>query len=152
VAPLVETSVQMLQARAAEAGVCLAVAVAPDTPDVDADSGRILQVLGNLIGNALKYTPAGGTITVGAKGDGEEVLLWVSDTGAGIAARHLPHLFDRFWHMRGASRTRGSGLGLAIARGIVAAHGGRIWVESTVGEGSTFRFTLPRRNAAPRTD
>ena len=151
VGPLVERSVQMFEARAAEAGVRLSLAVAPDTPDVDADGARILQVLGNLLGNALKYTPAGGTITAGAEPQGDEVLLWVRDTGAGIAAQHLPHLFDRFWHMRGASRTRGSGLGLAIARGIVAAHGGRIWVESTVGEGSTFRFTLPRRNAPPRT-
>lgn len=140
---LVDASAKMFDARARADGVRILTEVDSRTPLVAADGARVLQVLGNLIGNALKYTPAGGTITVGAAPRADEVLLWVRDTGAGIAPQHLPHLFDRFWHMRGSSRTRGSGLGLAIARGIVEAHAGRIWVDSTVGVGSTFWFTLP---------
>lgn len=149
VEPLIEASAQMFDARARAEGIRLATEIDPRTPLVAADGSRVLQVLGNLVGNALKYTPAGGTITIGAAPRGDEVAVWVRDTGAGIAPQHLPHLFDRFWHMRGTSRTRGSGLGLAIARGIVAAHGGRIWVASTVGEGSTFWFTLPRTVIEP---
>ena len=147
---LIEASVHMFQARADSLGVRLVVDLDGSAPIVEADDARVQQVLGNLIGNALKYTPSGGTITIGAEPRAEEVVLWVRDTGAGIAPQHLPHLFDRFWHVRGASRTRGSGLGLAIARGIVAAHGGRIWVDSTPGEGSTFWFTLPRAAVGAR--
>ena len=144
---IVEGAVGMLSARAAAESVTLGAEVDALTPFVEADGERVMQVLSNLIGNALKYTPAGGTVTVGVAPRGGEVLFWVRDTGAGIAAENLEHVFDRFWHLRGTSRSRGTGLGLAIARGIVTAHGGRIWVESTVGVGSTFSFTLPAGTA-----
>jgi signal transduction histidine kinase len=113
-----------------------------DIPEVWADLDRLLQVFENLVGNAVKFTEPGGRITVGAARRGDDVLFWVADTGAGIAAEDLPHLFDRFWQARKATR-RGAGLGLPIVKGIVEAHGGRIWVESTLGRGSTFFFTIP---------
>lgn len=106
---------------------------------VHADRGRVLQVMSNLIGNALKFTPEGGRITVAAEKEGGEVRFTVADTGTGIAQEHLPRIFDRFWH---AGEAGGSGLGLAIAQGIVQAHNGRIWVESGPG-GTAFHFTLP---------
>jgi signal transduction histidine kinase len=139
---IVEATLNMMSARAAADDVALVTHVDPLTPLVSADGARVVQVLTNLVSNAIKFTPAGGRVTIGAAPRGTEVLLSVGDTGAGIAAEHLEHVFDRFWQHRGEGRRRGSGLGLAIARGIVAAHGGRIWVESSVGGGSTFHFTL----------
>ncbi|MBD0320237.1 MAG: ATP-binding protein [Gemmatimonadetes bacterium] len=103
---------------------------------------RVLRVLSNLLGNTVKFTPPGGSSTVSAAPTGDAVLFSVADTGAGIAAKHLPHLFDRYWQARRGEK-EGLGLGLSIARGIVEAHGGRIWAESTPGEGATFHFTLP---------
>lgn len=118
-----------------------------EMPDEDvtvhADRGRILQVMSNLIGNALKFTPEGGRITVAATREGGEIRFTVADTGTGIAQEHLPRIFDRFWH---AGEAGGSGLGLAIAQGIVQAHNGRIWVESGPG-GTAFHFTLPPGNS-----
>jgi signal transduction histidine kinase len=99
-------------------------------------------VLENLIGNAVKFTNAGGRITAGAAPRDGEVLFWVEDTGAGIAAEEMPHVFDRFWQAQ-KTRRGGAGLGLQIVKGIVEAHDGRIWVESKVGVGTTFYFTLP---------
>jgi PAS domain S-box-containing protein len=115
--------------------------VAPGVPDVWADRSRVLQVLENLVGNATKFT-AGGSISLGAKAEGSEVVFWVADTGVGIAAEELPHVFDRFWQATKSQRS-GAGLGLAIVRGIVEAHGGRLWVDSRLGAGSTFFFSLP---------
>jgi signal transduction histidine kinase len=115
--------------------------VAAPLPDVWADRSRVLQVLENLIGNATKFTVEG-SVSLGAKADGGEVVFWVTDTGAGIAAEDIPRVFDRFWQARRAQRS-GAGLGLAIVREIVHAHKGRLWVESTLGSGSTFFFTLP---------
>ena len=115
-------------------------------PPVSADPLRVHQVLSNLVGNAIKFTPRNGRITLSADHVGGDVRFAVTDTGAGIPADQLPHIFGQFWQ---ASRTdrRGIGLGLAIAKGIVEAHHGRIWVESTVGTGSRFFFTLPSANA-----
>jgi CheY-like chemotaxis protein len=113
-----------------------------DLPDVWGDRDRLLQVFENLIGNAIKFTKAGGDITVGAAPRNREVVFWVADTGCGIAPESLPRIFDRLWQATSASR-QGAGLGLPIARGIVGAHGGRIWVESTQGRGTTFSFTIP---------
>jgi PAS domain S-box-containing protein len=123
--------------------------VAQDLGEVFADRDRLLQILENLVGNAVKFTRPGGRVTVGAAPRDDEVLFWVSDTGAGIEAGDVPHLFDRFWQARKVGR-QGAGLGLPIVKGIVEAHGGRIWVESQVGVGSTFFFTLPlARPGAP---
>jgi signal transduction histidine kinase len=99
-------------------------------------------VFENLIGNALKFTESGGRITVGAAAQESEVLFWVADTGSGIAAEDQRHLFDQFWQAR-KNRRHGVGLGLPIVKGIVQAHGGRVWIESTPGRGSTFFFTIP---------
>jgi PAS domain S-box-containing protein len=116
-------------------------------PAVMADRDRMLQVFSNLIGNAAKFTPEGGTISVGAKADNGDVQFWVSDTGTGIKAEEAAHIFDQFWQ---ATRTAslGSGLGLPIAKGIVEAHGGRIWVTSQPGIGATFYFTVPTAGTA----
>ncbi|MFP2928942.1 sensor histidine kinase, partial [Pyxidicoccus sp. 3LG] len=114
---------------------------------VRCDRVRVLQVLGNLLGNAVKFTPTGGHLRVGATARGGEVSLHVRDTGAGIDPEALPHIFDRYWQARDAA-SRGTGLGLAIAKGLVEAHGGSIHAESTLGEGSTFTFTLPCATSA----
>jgi signal transduction histidine kinase len=100
-------------------------------------------MLGNLLSNALRFTPRGGTITVAAVRGDDGVVLSVSDTGAGISPENLPYLFDRFWQAGRAGVAQGSGLGLAIAKGIVSAHRGRIWVESAIGRGSKFSVFLP---------
>ena len=119
----------------------------PPVPAVAADPQRLSQVLSNLVGKAIKFTEPGGQVRIDARQAGDTLTLSVSDTGPGIAPEHLPHVFDRFWQAQPQSR-KGLGMGLAIARGIVQAHGGRIWAESEPGEGTTVRFTLP---LAPRT-
>ncbi len=132
--------------QAEDRGVTLSLDLPSGLPKANADWRRIAQVLGNLISNALRFTPGGGTITLGAAERAGMVEVTISDTGSGIAAEDLPYVFDRFW--RGdKSRSRsggGSGLGLAIARQLVELHGGTIVVESAAGKGTTFRFTLPK--------
>ncbi|MFN2564353.1 MAG: PAS domain-containing protein [Gemmatimonadaceae bacterium] len=123
-------------------GVTLVFETATELSTVWADTNQIQRVFSNLIGNAIKFTPAGGEIRVHAARSDEEVVFSVSDTGPGIPSEQLPHVFDRYWQGARGDR-RGAGLGLAIAKGIVEAHGGRIWVESVAGNGSTFRFTVP---------
>lgn len=120
----------------------------PPAPDsiLHADEGRLNQVIGNLVGNALKFTAAGGVVVIAARPAGVEIVFSVADTGPGIPEEDLAHLFDRFWQARTGDR-RGVGLGLAITKGIVEAHGGRVWVESAVGTGSTFLFTIPTGHA-----
>ena len=127
---------------ATAADVNLSVNVADDVPLLDVDPVRIREVLTNLIANALRHTPAGGSVAVDARvaDDRRAVVVTVKDTGSGIDPDLLPHVFDRFAKSTGS---RGSGLGLAIARGLVEAHGGTIDVESQPGTGSTFRFLLP---------
>lgn len=116
----------------------------PTTSDLSAwvDRERLFQVLENLVVNAAKFSPAGGVISVGARRRGDDSLFWVQDSGTGISEADLPHLFDRFWQVKKTAR-RGAGLGLAIVKGLVESHGGRIWVETAVGKGSTFYFTIP---------
>ena len=112
-----------------------------DVPRLEADPERIFRVLSNLLGNAIKFTPAGGTITVRAERRGDDLSIAVADTGPGIAADQLPHVFERYWKAQSTSQP-GSGLGLYIASGIVEAHGGKIWAESSAG-GARFTFVLP---------
>lgn len=131
---------------ATAASLELQIELEKDLPEIWVDRDRLLQIFENLIGNAIKFTKPPARIVVGAASRGKELLCWVKDTGPGIDANHLPHVFDRFWQAEKARR-RGAGLGLPIVKGIVEAHGGRIWVESTLGLGSTFYFTIP--TAAP---
>lgn len=150
-APLLAEALLTLHPLAAEKGQRLEIAVADGVPPVRADRQRTLQVVSNLVGNAIKFTPPGGRITVRAWRGGPNAVVCVDDSGAGIAAEDLPHIFERFWQARRERRT-GAGLGLAIARSIVEAQGGRIWVESRPGLGARFFFTLPlaRANTLPR--
>jgi signal transduction histidine kinase/DNA-binding response OmpR family regulator len=120
-------------------------------PRLRVDGARIMQVISNLVGNAIKFTPEGGTVTLAAACEGGDLRISVVDTGTGISPEALPHVFGRFWQADDADR-RGLGLGLAIARGIVEAHGGRIWVESEVGRGSIFQFTLPAPGVTARAE
>lgn len=139
VADLIAETVGIFAPRATAAGIALSEAVDP-TPELEIDPVRVRQVLDNLLVNALRHTPSGGSIRVEARREGEGVAIAVRDTGRGIPAEALPHIFDRFWK---SADSGGSGLGLAIARGLVDAHGGAIWAESEVGRGTMIRFTLP---------
>ncbi|MBK6534593.1 MAG: HAMP domain-containing histidine kinase [Deltaproteobacteria bacterium] len=109
------------------------------------DPNRVQQLLGNLVGNAIKFTPRGGKVTIDAMPSGDEVRFSVADTGSGIPAEVSEHVFERYWRGRERDFTKGVGLGLFIAKGIVDAHGGKIWIESVLGRGTTFYFTLPLR-------
>jgi signal transduction histidine kinase len=130
--------------QATEGGRRLDSDVDRDIAPVWVDRDRMSQVLGNLIGNALKFTPPGGSVTVRVRRHGEGVACSVADTGVGIPSDDLPHLFERFWQAR-RYRRGGAGLGLAIARGVVEAHGSALEVKSEPGRGSTFSFTLRGR-------
>jgi len=114
-----------------------------ELPDVWGDRHWLLRAFENLIGNAIKFTEAGGRVTVSADTKDEEVVFRISDTGCGISPESVPHVFDRFWQAAANAGRLGAGLGLPITKGIVEAHGGRIWVESTLGRGSTFFFAIP---------
>jgi signal transduction histidine kinase len=145
-APVLEEACRMLAGQAAEKRLRLECRAAPGVPDVRGDRDRLLQVLSNLVGNAIKFTPEEGTVSVRAAPGAGEAVVSVQDTGPGIPEADLPLVFDRFWHTS-RSRRGGAGLGLAIARGIVEAHGGRIWAESVPGQGATFSFALPAADA-----
>lgn len=145
-AALVRDALELHRELAETKSLRLTADVPEDVPPLLADHDRVLQILSNLIGNALKFTPGGGQVSVHVVPEGDMLRFSVRDTGAGIAAGDLPHLFEPFWQARAGGR-EGTGLGLAIVKGLVDAHGGRLWVESRLGLGSTFSFTLP---AAPR--
>jgi PAS domain S-box-containing protein len=139
---LIEDSATMLRPLAEARRLVLDVELDAPAVVVELDGVRIHQVLSNLVGNAIKFTPPGGRVVIRCRCEPKEVRFAVIDTGPGISAEEIPHIFGRFWQ---ASRhdQRGIGLGLAIAKGLVEAHGGRIWVESTPGEGAQFFFTIP---------
>ena len=141
---LLDGALGTLRPLVEQAGLAFVVDAPAVLPKVNADPERIGQVLSNLIGNSIKFTARGGKVTVSASAHGDEVVFTVRDTGSGIAEEELRHIFDRYWQSSPSSiRTRGAGLGLPIARGIVIAHGGRMWAESKLGEGSQFHFALP---------
>jgi PAS domain S-box-containing protein len=140
---LVEASLSTLQPLATEKGIILRTVLPADVGDVVADEARIHQVLSNLIGNSLKFTPSGGSVTVSTKAREDRVEFCVEDNGPGISTEQLPHIFKRYWQSRRTER-HGAGLGLPIAKGIIAAHGGTIHAESEIGKGTRLYFTLQR--------
>jgi histidine kinase len=143
---LVQAVVERLARQYNEKGVSLETRIPKGLPPVLVDEYRMGQVLTNLVGNALQYTPSDGRVVISADENVDFVCISVTDTGSGLAAEHLEHVFDRFYRVD-KSRSRsagGSGIGLTIARHLVEAHGGRIWAESPgEGQGSRFSFTLP---------
>lgn len=165
VADVVFPPVERLRPQAERAGLSITIDLPPDLPPVLADAERAQQVITNLVHNAIKFTPSGGQIQVSGSGlqvssdghiqpetlnlepetfsSGEWVLIAIEDTGIGIPADDLPRIFERFYKADRARSGGGTGLGLAIAKHIVQAHGGRIWVESVEGKGSTFYVALP---------
>ncbi len=142
---IIHAANDMFTPIAQEGGLDLQIKVQPDLPAIRCDSDRALQVISNLVSNAVKVTQKGGMISIGAESRDTDVVFFVRDDGPGIEAAELPNLFERYWRGK-TSHYRGAGLGLSIARGIVDAHGGRIWAESQVGVGSTFYFSLSRDN------
>ena len=142
VRPVIEEAVEAFASEAAERALTIDVHIEVGLPRVRSDRDRLFQALANLVGNALKATTQGG-IVIGARSlDERDVVLWVRDTGPGIPEERQGRLFEPYW--RGQSTYKGAGLGLAITRGIVEAHGGRIWLESKPGDGTTFFFTVPK--------
>ena len=146
---IVTAAVGACRDQAVEKSLRIEQRVGAEQVDAVCDRERVLQVLGNLIGNAIKFTPEGGSVQVTAEAVGDEVLFTVRDTGIGVPSKQLPHVFDRFWQATPKVRL-GSGLGLTIAKGVVEALGGRIWAESRPGEGTTFFFTLPLATSEAR--
>lgn len=142
ISTIVSGSTGLVMAELANGSLELRTEVEPDLPLINVDSDRIIQVLANLLGNAIKFTEAPGTITLRVQRAAEGVMFSVADTGVGITQAAQDQIFDRFWQERPAQQG-GYGLGLAIAQGIVREHGGRLWVESTVGQGSVFSFIIP---------
>ena len=145
VSQFVESCIETTQRPAAEKDLRISVNLQQPLPDIAADRRRLAEVLQNLLDNAMQYTPAGGQIMVSASADGAEVTFTVSDTGIGIPQADQSRIFERFYRVD-VARSRevgGTGLGLSIAKHLVEAHGGRIWVESEVGQGSQFHFTVP---------
>jgi signal transduction histidine kinase len=139
---LLTEALRTLQPLVREKEIALDVQIEVGLPRVLADTERIQQVLSNLVGNAIKFTPKGGKIVIAARSDDHHVTVSVADSGSGIREEHLPKVFDRYWQSTRTNR-QGAGLGLAIAKGIVEGHGGKIWIESRAGEGTIAQFTLP---------
>lgn len=139
--PLLASDVlELFETQAREGRIALHSDIDPDLPVITGD--RLSQALSNVLANAIKFTPAGGTMQLRVTRSGNEVMVSVADSGVGISPADLPHVFDRFWRGRDTA-TKGAGLGLSIACGIIEAHGGRMWAHSEVGVGTTMTFALP---------
>jgi signal transduction histidine kinase len=150
-AAMLAEAAHALRPLAAAHRLRLEVDAAAGLPPVHVDSARVVQIVSNLVGNAVKFTPEGGAVTLSAAQAEGEVRFAVTDTGPGIPPEQVPHIFGAFWQAQHADR-RGLGLGLSIARGLVEAHGGRIWVESEPGRGASFVFTLPIHHSGTDAD
>jgi two-component system phosphate regulon sensor histidine kinase PhoR len=145
VAELIESCLETAQHRAREKDIRISVKLPAGLPDIAGDRRRLAEILQNLLDNATQYTLAGGQITLSAEARDAEAIFTVSDTGIGIPKTDQPRIFERFYRVD-AARSReagGTGLGLAIAKHLVEVHGGRIWVDSEVGQGSQFHFSIP---------
>ena len=149
--PLVAALVVRFELIATPKGVAIISRISPHLPAVEADSGRLEQVLSNLLGNAVKFTPSGGMVEVTAGEEDERLVITVADTGPGVPPDQLDHLFERYWQAA-ATASQGSGLGLAIAKGIMDAHGGTIGVRSRPGHGATFCVSLPLVRSRSKAD
>jgi PAS domain S-box-containing protein len=149
-ADIARDAVEAQSAVARASGIVLTLEAEPNLPDILGDHDRLLQVLDNLIGNAIKFTNDGGSVTVRVESEEDAVTFSVSDTGCGIAPDDLAHVFDPFWQAATRAKRLGAGLGLPITRGIVEAHHGRIWATSEPERGTTFLFTIPTARAARR--
>jgi signal transduction histidine kinase len=147
-APVIRDLISSMEPLAAGKSIRLKSDLPMEILPVSADGGRLHQALVKLVGNAIKFTPTGGSVSVRGNPSGDFVTLSVADTGTGIAKEDIPQLFGRFWQAKRYAEL-GTGLGLFIVKGIVEAHGGRIWVESEVGQGSTFFFTIPVARPKP---
>ncbi|GHO44357.1 sensor histidine kinase [Ktedonospora formicarum] len=150
---LIDETLAVIEPECENAGITIRSEIAPDAALVQADSDRIAQVLLNLLDNARRHTPSGGSITVDARlgESGQSMEVWIEDTGVGINPEDLPHIFERFYR---ADRSRtgatgGSGLGLSIVRAIITAHGGKVWAQSTRGKGTRISFSLPLAEQSP---
>jgi signal transduction histidine kinase len=150
---MVERAVQQVTSLATYKDVTLTQEIEPGMLPLQADEDKLLRTLVNLLGNAVKFTPAGGTITVCAEptNDDGQIVFAISDTGEGIPREDLGRIFEKFGQVdsRKSGRKMSTGLGLTFCKMAVEAHGGRIWVESELGRGSTFRFSIPRQTAKP---
>ena len=142
---VLRSAVSMHSERASRGGIELGLSTAPDEITVTADERRVRQVVFNLLSNAVKFTPADGRIDISARTTDGHVEVAVADTGPGIAAEELETIFEQFEQASDGKQAEGTGLGLPLSRKLVELHGGRLWVESEPGRGSTFRFTLPVR-------
>jgi signal transduction histidine kinase len=139
----VQDACDMLEPIARKNDIRLACVLASPLPAVRADRDRLVQVLSNLVGNAIKFSDPGGLVEIAAEDGGDEVRFAVRDQGPGITPENLRHIFEPFWQGDDATAPQGAGIGLTIARGIVEAHGGQLTCESEPGGGTTFHFTLP---------
>jgi PAS domain S-box-containing protein len=143
-AEVIAEAISDVETLAADKGLALMTDMPPDLPPVRGDAALLGRVMANLLGNAIKYTPSGGQVTVHANPQESTLQIEVIDTGRGIPAKSLPHIFDRFYRVPGSEEeAEGTGLGLSIVKSIVEKHGGKIWVESEESQGSTFAFTVP---------
>ncbi len=151
---LIDNAAVMLEHVAGRRNIDIHVDVNDDVGTVLGDVQRLSQVVNNLVFNAVKYNRDGGSIWIRARGDADHVHISVRDNGRGIAAEHLPYLFDPYFRIdsNNAAKVEGTGIGLAIVKGVVDKHQGRIWVESAPNEGSTFNVLLPRRPLEVRKD
>jgi PAS domain S-box-containing protein len=143
--PLIDETIHGLRPLIDEKNIRIARESSGEIPKILADADRVTQIISNLIGNALKFSPQNATVTVTSTHAGNEVIVGIRDEGPGILAEHIPHIFDRYWQAKQSGKV-GHGIGLSIVQAMVKAHGGRVWAESTFGSGSTFYFALPVEN------
>jgi signal transduction histidine kinase len=143
-APIFASVGEVFTSKAAAANITIEINPVDDIPEVWTDRTRLIQVLTNLLDNAIKYTPAGGNVSLSAHANGREVIVCVRDTGCGLDADEIKHVFEHFWRGKSARGSRGFGLGMAIVKGIVTALGGRIWLDSAPSRGTMVCFTVAR--------
>jgi signal transduction histidine kinase len=142
---ILRSAVSMLSERASGGGIALALSTEPEEITITADERRVRQIVFNLVSNAVKFTPSGGRVDISALAEDGRVEIAVTDTGPGIRPEELERIFEEFEQATAGKKAEGTGLGLPLSRKLVELHGGRLWVESEPGKGSTFRFTLPTR-------